>query len=84
MADGQEIGFVPRGPLSAAVKAEIEQQVADLVPPDRTGATLVVLDPNGAKAVVATKLGDHWTLAGEASSTWGGDVSGRVLLTGSW
>lgn len=84
MADGQEIGFVPRGPLSAAVKTEIERQVAELVPPGRTGATLVVLDPTGAKAVVATKLGEHWTLAGEVDSTWGGDISGRVLLTGSW
>jgi hypothetical protein len=34
--------------------------------------------------VIATKFGEHWTLAGEVESTWGGDVSGRVLLTGSW
>jgi hypothetical protein len=80
----EDVGTVSAGPLSAAVRAEIEHRLGELVPPGRTGATLVVLDPNGAKAVVATKLGDHWTLAGEASSTWGGDVSGRVLLTGSW
>lgn len=80
----REVGTVPAGPLSAAVRAEIERQIADLVPPGRTGATLVVLDPAGAKAVVATKLGEHWTLAGEADVTWGGDVSGRVILTGSW
>jgi hypothetical protein len=79
-----EVGFIPRGPLSAAVKAEIELQVGQLVPPGRTGATLVVLDRNGARATVATKVGDHWTLAGDVTTTWGGDVSGRVVLTGSW
>lgn len=80
----REVGFVPPGPLSAAVKAEIERRVGELVPPGRQGATIVVLDTQSAKAVVATKLGDHWELAGEVETTWGGDVSGRAILTGSW
>lgn len=79
-----ELGFIPRGPLSAAVKAEIEQQVGLLVPPGRSGATIVVLDAHGARATVATKLGEHWTLGGDVDTTWGGNVSGRVILTGSW
>lgn len=79
-----DVGFVPRGPLSAAVKAEIERRVGELVPPGRQGAAIVVLDPDGARATVATKLGDHWTLAGDVETTWGGTVSGRAVLTGSW
>lgn len=82
-----EVGFVPRGPLTAAIKAEIEHQVGLLVPPGRDAATLVLVDPTragGASAIVATKIGEDWTLAADASVTWGGDLSGRVLLTGSW
>lgn len=80
----QEVGAVPAGPLSAAVRAEIERRIGEVVPPGRTGATIVVLDPHGVKATVATRIGDHWTLAGDVETTWGGDVSGRAILTGSW
>lgn len=82
----QEIGHVAPGPLSRAVQQEIETQLAQAIPPGKRGALLVVAGKDGAQFQVAAALDrdGQWKLAGNASTTWGGDVTGSVVLAGSW
>lgn len=86
MSDTRDLGTLPPGPLTAAFKAEIERSLATAVPPGKRGALLVVVDKDGAQVEVTANLTDDgdWRLGAEASTTWGGNVSGRVMLTGSW
>jgi hypothetical protein len=77
---------LPRGPLSAAFTREVEQQLAAHIPPGKRGALLTVVDETGAQISVAAALdadGD-WKLAGNVDAKWGGEVSGTVMLSGSW
>lgn len=77
---------VPPGPLGASIQRQVEQALGEMVPAGRTGAAVAVLTREGAAVTVATRLdpAGHWTLAGQAATTWGGDVSGQVMLVGSW
>jgi hypothetical protein len=81
-----DLGNLPRGPLTAAFKRELEQQLTAQVPPGKRGALLTVLDENGVQVSVAAALdsdGD-WKLAGNVSTEWGGDLHGKVVLSGAW
>lgn len=78
------VGFVPEGPLTSAVRSEIERRTAELVPPGKTSALLVLLDKNGVSSVLVHKINNNWTLDAEVKVKWGGDVTGSVVLNGSW
>lgn len=82
----QEVGLVPRGPLTQAIKNEIEASLVNKIPPGKRGALLVITDKHGVKFEVTANLDKdgNWKLHGNAGTTWGGDVSGSVVLAGSW
>jgi hypothetical protein len=56
-----------------------------IVPPGKRGALLVVVEPGGGQLRVAAALDDDgdWKLGADVR-VWEGDVSGKVLLAGSW
>jgi hypothetical protein len=77
---------VPPGPISSAFKRELEQSLAAVVPPGKRGGLLAVVDKDGTKLYVAAALTDDgdWQVAGNIGTSWGGDVTGKVILSGSW
>jgi hypothetical protein len=75
---------VTHGPVTRSLRQQVELAVADLVPAGRRGAVVALAGHEGATVTVATKVGDHWRLAGNVSRKWGGDVSGQVVVVGSW
>lgn len=84
--DTPALGTLPPGPLASAFKRELEQQLTAQVPPGKRGALLTVVDKDGVQVSVAAALdadGD-WKLAGNVGKKWGGDLSGRVILSGAW
>ena len=66
------------------MQAEIERQLEATIPDGKRGALIVVVDERGSHFGVAARLGEGWRLDGTVGTTWGGDVSGRAVLTGSW
>lgn len=77
--------YVPPGPLSGSVKRAVEQSLAEIVPPGRTGAMVGVATADGPSLQLATRIGHHWVLAAEAKTDWSAShVEGRVMLHGSW
>jgi hypothetical protein len=87
MAEHAEIvGQLSPGPLTRAFQREIETQLAAKVPPGKRGALVTVINKDGAELSVAASLTDDgdWKLAGNVATQWDGDVSGKVILSGSW
>lgn len=79
------IGELPAGPVTAGIRASIEGAIAAIVPPARSGAFVAVVTNDGTlRGAIATRLGKDWMLAADVDRTWGGEVSGKVLLMGSW
>lgn len=54
------------------------------IPANHRGALLVIADQDGARAMVAAKLGANWSVAAGASKPWHGKIEGQVSLLGSW
>lgn len=74
-------------PLSLDLQAAIESAIADL-PPEDTGSLLVVGTRDGAKAVVASKFGEHWIVGGGVWVPFTGPTKfapeGRVFVQARW
>lgn len=67
------------------LKQSIANAVQDLIPPDHKGAVIMVASQTGMTFGVATKIGKDWQIAGDVTKKWdSGDVSGRVMVMGSW
>jgi len=76
--------FVAPGPLTASSQRAIEQYLADTIPSGRTGVALGVVTQDGVAFGAAMRLGDRWQLAGGVERSWSGEVSGRIVVMGSW
>jgi len=70
-------------PLADAVKRSITDALHQ-VPVGKRGALLVLVDAQGARAMVAAKLGDHWKVAADTARPWEGPITGSVAIAGSW
>lgn len=75
---------LPKGPVTSEFRASLEQALSEILPPDKSGACLAVLDENGLRAAFATRFGDHWELGASADREWGGNISGRIIVRGTW
>ncbi len=75
---------LPPGKLTASLRSQVESAVANIIPDGKSGAVLAIAGSEGVTVTVATKIGDDWTLSAEASKKWRGDVSGRIMIVGSW
>lgn len=81
---------LPAGPVTVDFKKSIESSLDVLIPPDKKGALLAVASFDSVtkkpKFVfgVATKLDKqgNWKLGSDIQ--WDGQVTGRVMLMGSW
>ena len=73
----------PVTPISDAVKLSITDAFK-AVPEGKRGALLVIADEQGARVMVAARLGEHWKVAAGTSKPWDGPVSGLVAIEGSW
>lgn len=74
---------MPATPINDAVRASITDAFK-AVDPGHRGALLVLVDADGARAMVAAKFGTHWKVAAETAKPWTGPVSGSVAIVGSW
>jgi hypothetical protein len=84
---GVPLGLViPPGALTKSVQRAVEQAVAQAVPKGKRGALVAVVDPAGARfgVVAALDADGDWKLAGDAQVAWDGEVTGQVVLAGSW
>lgn len=73
-----------RTPIAEGMKRQIEDAFK-VIPDGKRGALLVVADEQGARALVAAKLGDHWKVAAGGGVPWsGGKPSGWVGVMGAW
>lgn len=54
------------------------------IPDGKRGALLVVADQDGARALLAARIGHHWQLAAGADKPWTGPVTGQVVIQGAW
>ena len=75
---------IPSGSLTRQLRGQIESAVAQIIPDGKRGAVLAIAGNEGATVTVATKIGDDWILAADASRKWGGAVSGQVRVVKSW
>ena len=72
-------------PLSAAsIRQSIAKAVSEVIPEGRTGAAVGIVSADGSlHLVLASKIGDNWTVAGSLDRD-GKHVSGQVMVAGSW
>jgi hypothetical protein len=75
--------FDLRQPITGGLKDAIQVHL-DKIPADKRGALIVVADINGARAHLAAKINDHWSVALEAGKPWDGPVSGQVMSYVEW
>lgn len=54
------------------------------IPGDHKGAFVTVVDDKGVRAVVAAKVGDHWTVQGAVDHAWSGDLTVGATVQASW
>lgn len=54
------------------------------IPDGKRGALLVVADQDGARALLAARIGHNWQLAGGVDKAWAGPVQGQVVIQGAW
>lgn len=67
-----------------ALRQSIAKAVAEVIPEGRTGAAVGILDTNGLHIVLASRIGDDWTVSGTLTAQDGKHVSGEVRVMGSW
>jgi hypothetical protein len=71
-------------PIADAVKRAIADAL-HAVPAGKRGALLVLVDDQGARAMVAAKFGNgRWKVAAGTAVAWHGPVSGSVAIAGAW
>lgn len=75
---------LPKGPLTAQLRDAVEMELAKSIPDGKKGVVVAVANHEGVSAAIAMKVGDHWKLGGSVQKKWGGDVSGQVLVIGTW
>ncbi len=56
---------------------------APILPADKRGALVVLATTDGVRAVLASKVNDHWDVAAEAEYT-GGEVAAGISVIASW
>lgn len=68
------------------LKASIEKAVRETVPADKHVAVIVVATEKGARFATAIKVGEHWSIHGQARYTHGDGKpwSGEVGIVGVW
>ena len=54
------------------------------IPKDHTVAIVGVVDEQGARAVVATRIGKRWQVNGSVAHEWTGETTGAVSVKTSW
>lgn len=71
-------------PLKTLSK-QLDDRLAQL-PPDAKGAVIAAADMDGARMVVAAKVGEHWSFAGELKHDWKGSrpLEGSVEVRFAW
>ena len=74
--------------FSAGALQKAVEGALDAVPRDKRGALVAVAERRGdawaAKFVIATRVGDHWTLEGAVSKTSTGPMEAGVRVTATW
>ena len=72
-----------RTPISDAIRDSLSDAFK-AVPDNKRGALVVIADEQGARAMLAAKLGDNWKVAAGVSKPWDGPVTGSVAIMGTW
>jgi hypothetical protein len=67
----------------------IQQAIHDAMvqtplPPGKNRAIVVTAGPDGAKAFIAAKAGEHWTFGGDIEWHGGGSFDGGAQIMASW
>ncbi len=75
------VAFSPES-LQKAVQEALMNDPA--IPPGHRGAFVTVTGPTGVKAVIATKLNDHWTVTGEVDHPWTGGLTYGATVKATW
>ena len=75
---------LPPGPITPDLKSAIEQAITDLLGDSKRGAVIGVATRDGVVAGVAMRINDTWKVGADVEKAWGGPVSGRVMIMGSW
>jgi hypothetical protein len=76
--------ILPPGPITPDLKQSIETAIDAILPPGKVGAVVGVVTTTGVVAGIAVRIGTNWQLGADLETRWGGDVSGRVMVMGSW
>jgi hypothetical protein len=70
---------------AASVHSAVVSALQDAdVPPDHRNALTVVATPDGVKAVLSTKVGDHWQVDGVVGVSSDKHVDGGVQVKATW
>lgn len=77
------LGRIEPGPIALSIEQAVTAALKT-VPGDKRGALLAVATTEGARAVVAAKLGEDWKLAGWVGKDWQGPVEAGVAVMGTW
>lgn len=72
------------GPLTVDFQKAIDKYLANVIPPDKSGAVLGVVTPTGVQFGAAVRVGQNWKLAAGVDRAWSGETSGQVVVMGSW
>lgn len=68
-----------------ALHAALAQAMQGSIVPDGKQTALVVgLDGTGARAVIASRIGEHWEVSGGIDWHAGGDFSAGARIVASW
>jgi hypothetical protein len=81
-----ELDPLGRTPLSAGMKAQIDSALAE-IPEGKRGALIVVADENGARAMLAAKIGSKgdWKIAAGIGVHWKErKPQGWIGVQGAW
>lgn len=83
--NGQPL-VLPPGPVPPGFRDAIEKSIANLIPPGRRGAVLGVRDLRTGRTTfgVAANLDGKGNWKAAIEGDWDGDLSGRVVLVGSF
>jgi hypothetical protein len=78
--------IVPKGIFTEGLKQSVELALKSQVPDGQRGALLAVVDGDGIRAGAVVKIDKkgNWKFSADASKQWGGPVSGRIVLVGSF